>query len=52
MRQEPADLAVRLRAALPAALLLLASCYSLHEGRDAYGYDFSAEDAVLAEMGR
>jgi hypothetical protein len=37
MRQEPAGHALGLRAGLPAVLLLLASCQSLTEGRDAYG---------------
>ena len=37
MRQESSRLAVGLRLALPTALLLLTSCVSLYEGRDAYG---------------
>src|SRR5262245_57024097 len=59
MRQEPADLAVGLRAALPAALRLLASCYSLYEGRDAYGegmhrlrYDPAAAAEYFSEADR
>ena len=59
MRQEPADLAVGLRAALPAALLLLTSCYSLYEGRDAYGeglqrlrYDPASAAEYFAEADR
>ena len=59
MRQEPALLAVGLRAALPVALLLLASCQSLYEGRDAYGegmhrlrYDPASAAEYFAEADR
>ena len=59
MRQEHPDLAVGVRAALPAALLLLTSCYSLYEGRDAYGegmhrlrYDPAAAAESFAEADR
>ena len=59
MHHEPADHALGLRAALPAALLLLTSCYSLYEGRDAYGegmhrlrYDPAAAAEYFVEADR
>jgi hypothetical protein len=59
MRQERAGQPVGLRRFAPAALLLLASCYSLHEGRDAYSegmhrlrYDPAAAEESFAEAER
>jgi hypothetical protein len=59
MRPESASVAVGPRRALPLALLLLASCYSLHEGRDAYGegmhrlrYDPASAAEYFAEADR
>lgn len=59
MRQERAGQPLGLRLAAPAAFLLLASCYSLHEGRDAYSegmhrlrYDPAAAAEYFAEADR